>query len=102
MIVRISKGRFELDRVDEIERLMAASEEALRAPLGVLPGLVRYYVGIDRETGAVTNASVWRSIEDARAMNELRPMLAQRPVLEGAGVVFEPITNHEVLWSLDP
>ena len=27
----------------------------------------------------------------------LRPMLAQRPILEGAGVVFEPGTNHEVL-----
>ena len=102
MIVRISKGRFELERVDEVERLLAASEEALRAPLRELPGLVRYYVGIDRDVGAVTNTSVWDTIEHARAMNELQPMLAQRPLLEGAGVVFETITNHEVLWSLDP
>lgn len=102
MIVRISQGRFELERVAEVERLLAASEEALRAPLRELPGLVRYYVGIDRDVGTVTNTSVWDTIEHALAMNELQPMQAQRPILEGEGVVFEPITNHEVLWSLDP
>jgi hypothetical protein len=102
MIVRISTGRFELERVAEIESLMAASDEALRASLRELPGLARYYVGIDRDVGTVTNTSVWDTIEHARAMNELRPMLAQRPILERVGVVFEPVTNHEVLWSLNP
>jgi hypothetical protein len=51
MIVRISMGRFELERVAEIERLMAAGEEAVRAPLPELPGLGRYYVGNDRDLG---------------------------------------------------
>jgi hypothetical protein len=59
-------------------------------------------VANDRDLGEVTNTNVWDTIEHARAMNEPRPMLAQRPILEGAGVVFETITNHEVLWSLDP
>jgi hypothetical protein len=27
-------------------------------------------------------------------------MLAQRPLLEAAGVEFEPITNHETLWTI--
>jgi hypothetical protein len=45
---------------------------------------------------------VWDTIEHARVMSELRPMLGQRPILEGAGVLFEQVTNHEVLWSLDP
>jgi hypothetical protein len=40
-------------------------------------------------------------MEHARAMNELQAMLAQRSIMEGAGVEFDPITNHEVLWSLD-
>ncbi len=102
MIVRISTGRFELDRVDEIGPLLAASEEALRAPLRELFGLVRHYVGIGRETGTVTNTSVWDTIEYVRAMNGLQAMLAQRPILEDAGVVFETIKNHDVLWSLDP
>lgn len=35
----------------------------------------------------VTNTSVWDAIEHARAMNELRPMLVRRPILEGASRV---------------
>jgi hypothetical protein len=33
-------------------------------------------------------------------MDTLQAMLAQRPILEAAGVEFEPITNHETLWEL--
>jgi hypothetical protein len=102
VIVRISTGRFEPAPADEVERLMAASEDALRAPLRELPGLVHYYVGIDRGARTVTNTSVWDTLEHALAMRDLQAMHAQRPLLEGAGVAFEPITNHEVLWSLDP
>jgi hypothetical protein len=29
-------------------------------------------------------------------------MLAQRPVLEAAGVHFEAITNHEAVWTITP
>lgn len=28
--------------------------------------------------------------------------LAQRPVLEAAGVTFETITNHEAIWTITP
>jgi hypothetical protein len=35
-------------------------------------------------------------------MDSLQPMLAQRPVLEAAGVTFETITNHETLWTIAP
>jgi hypothetical protein len=31
-------------------------------------------------------------------MNTLAPMLAQRPVLEAAGVVFDKIANYEPVW----
>jgi len=102
MIIRISKGRFEHAQVDEVDHLLAASEDALRDALQELPGLMHYYVGIDRDAGTVTNTSVWDTIEHARAMNDLQPMLGQRPVLEAAGVEFDRITNHEVLWSIDP
>ena len=83
MIVRISKGRF--GPTGSVERLLAASEDALRDALHELPGLVRYYVGIDRDPGTITNTSLWDTMEHARAMNELQPMLAQRPIMEGAG-----------------
>ncbi len=102
MIVRISKGSFPADRAAEAEAALAASEAALRTALEAMPGLVHYYVGIDREAGQLTNVSVWDTLEHARAMSQLAPMLAQRPVLEAAGVTFEPITNHEALWTITP
>jgi hypothetical protein len=53
--------------LDEVERLLAASEDALRDVLHERPGLMRYYVGIDREQGTVTNTNVWDTVEHARA-----------------------------------
>jgi len=34
------------------------------------------------------------------AMGSLKAMLDLRAGFEAAGVEFEPITNHEVLWEL--
>jgi hypothetical protein len=59
-------------------------------------------VGIDREMGYLTNVSIWDSLEHAHQMDSLLPMLAQRPILEGAGVGFESITNHETVWTITP
>lgn len=102
VIVRISKGKFALERADEIEQLLIQAEATLREPLQKMRGLVHYYVGIDREFGSVTNVSVWETIEDAREMYSLQPMLDLRPSFEAAGAVFETITNHEALWTITP
>ena len=101
-VVRVSKGRVTRDQLAEAERMLAESEAALGEPLRELNGLLHYYVGIDRELGYLTNVSVWETLEDAHQMDSLQPMLAQRPVLEGAGVSFEAITNHETLWTITP
>lgn len=101
-VVRISKGKFDKSREPDAERLLRESERALRDALCGLPGLLHYYVGIDRATGHLTNVSVWDSAEHAHQMDTLAPMLAQRPILEAAGVSFEVITNHDVLWSITP
>jgi heme-degrading monooxygenase HmoA len=102
MIVRISKGTFQAERLDEAEAALAASEASLRRAIESMPGLLQYYVAIDREAGQLTNVSVWDSLDHARAMSGLQEMQAQRPILEGAGVTFEVITNHDVLWSITP
>lgn len=101
-VVRISNGRFPVERSDDAERLVSESEAALRRPLEELHGLIHYYVGIDRKLGYLTNVSVWETLEDARQMDSLQPMLAQRPILEAADVSFETITNHETLWTITP
>ena len=102
MIVRISKGSFPPDRAQHAEAALAASEASLRQAIESMPGLVHDYVAIDRTEGQLTNVSVWDSLEHAQAMSSLREMLAQRPILEAAGVAFERITNHEALWSINP
>jgi hypothetical protein len=101
-VVRISKGRVDPTNTSEAERLLAESEAALREPLQQLSGLVHYYVGIDRQLGFVTNVSVWETLQDAHQMDSLQAMLAQRPILEAAGISFEPITNHDTVWTITP
>ena len=101
-VVRISKGTFDLARVADAERLLVESERALRDALESLPGLLHYYVGIDRVRGALTNVSVWSSLAAAHQMDTLQAMLAQRPILQAAGIEFETITNHETLWTITP
>jgi len=76
--------------------------DATREPLRELKGLLHYYVGIDREQGYLTNLSVWETLADAHQMDTLQPMLAQRPILEAAGISFEPITNHQTIWTITP
>jgi hypothetical protein len=101
-VVRVSKGTFDSNNLAEARRVLADSEGALREPLEALKGLRHYYVGIDEELGCVTNVSVWDSLADAHQMDTLQPMLAQRPLLEAAGVSFDAITNHETLWAITP
>ena len=101
-VVRISKGKFDLADVAKAEHLLVESERALREALTALPGLLHYYVGIDRAHGYLTNVSVWDSLQHAHQMDTLQAMLAQRPLLEAAGVGFEVITNHETLWTITP
>jgi hypothetical protein len=102
MIVRTSKGAFAPTDLVQACQALADSEAALREALTAMPGLIHYYVAIDETQCQLTNVSVWDTMDHAMAMNELAPMLAQRPVLEAAGVTFEAITNHEVLWSITP
>ncbi len=101
-VVRISKGRFGPAQSAEPRRVLAESESALREAIVELSGLVHYYVGIDEALGYLTNVSVWQSSEDAHQMDTLAPMLAQRPLMEAAGVTFEAITNHETVWTITP
>ena len=99
-VVRVSRGQFAPDRYQEVLELIRASEDALRPALESLRGLIYYHVGVDRETGTVVNVSLWDDMAAARQMDGLAAMLAQRPILERAGVKFDRIANYEPLWSL--
>lgn len=87
---------------------MDRSKRSLSSPLGHsypairgLRGLLYYQASVDRESSTVVNVSIWEDLEAAKQMDSLQAMLAQRPILEGAGVTFDAIANYEPLWKIE-
>ncbi|MBY0505294.1 MAG: hypothetical protein K2X03_15380 [Bryobacteraceae bacterium] len=77
----------------------------MRSPPGrwclrALRGLLGYYAAVDPITNTVVNVSIWEDEAAAKQMDTLAPMLAQRPVLEAAGVVFDRIANYAPTWTI--
>lgn len=99
-VVRISRGRFAAERAEEVTRLIAVSAEPLKPALQQLRGLIYYHAAVDSVTNTVVNVSIWTDVAAARQMDTLPAMLAQRPILERAGVTFDPIANYEPLWTI--
>ena len=100
-IVRISLGRFDPENFEIVRKLLDESQKTLVPAIRALKGNRNYYVGIDRQNSAMTNVSVWDTLEDAQQMASLQVMLDLAGAFVDAGVRFErPITNHETLWTL--
>jgi quinol monooxygenase YgiN len=100
-VVRISLGRFDAEKFEDIRKLLDESQKSLVPAIRGLKGNLAYYVGIDRENNAMTNVSVWESMRDAHQMASLQAMLDLAKIFVDAGVRFErPITNHETLWII--
>jgi hypothetical protein len=100
MVTRISIGYFEPHRADEVAAMLEHSAESLVPAIKKLSGLRHYYVGLDREKGAMTNTSIWDSLPDAMQMATLPEMLALRGQFEALGIRFIEITNHDVRWEI--
>ena len=99
-VLRISKGRFAEDHYTRVRGLIEESENVLAPALKQLRGLLYYHAGVDPLTNTVVNVSIWSDLDAARQMDTLAPMLAQRPILEQAGVQFDQIANYEPLWAI--
>ena len=100
-IVRISKGRFAPENYQRVKDLIDQSAGPLVPAIRALSGLLYYHAAVDPETSTVVNVSIWESIDAAKQMDSLAPMLAQRPILEGAGVTFDRIANYVPLWKIE-
>ncbi len=75
-IVRISRGRFDAHRYEDIRKRLADARLTLIPAIQALPGMLHYYVGIDAETSTMVNISIWNCLEHAQQMSTLGPMLA--------------------------
>ena len=100
-IVRISRGWFDPKMSAEVAKQLDDSAATLVPAIKELKGNLRYYVGIDRAAGTMTNVSIWDSLEHAKQMDTLAPMLAQRKAFEALGIRFDPIINYETLWEIE-
>ncbi len=100
-IVRISKGHFSEEKYAGVRELIEESAKPLVPALQNLRGLLYHHAAVDPLTNTVVNVSIWEDVEAARQMDTLPAMLAQRPILEGAGVIFDRIANYEPLWKIE-
>lgn len=102
IVVRISRGSFAAEKLQEVSDKLNGWQPRLEPALRALDGLIHYYVGVDGATNSMTNVSVWEKLEDAKQMDTLAVMLEQREAFVDLGVNFDPIRNHTTLWTIDP
>jgi len=101
-VVRISQGFFEPNLASAVAATLEEGRTGLEPALRNLRGLLHYYVAIDLVSNSMVNVSVWASLADAKQMDTLQEMLAQRDVFVALGVQFQPIRNYTGLWSISP
>ena len=94
MHVRITRGRSDLARYDEIVALMREIGEAAKG----LPGCSGYTGGVDRTTGEVVGISRWDSAEAAAFLRDRLGDLVPR--LQALGVGLEAPEIYEVIIDL--
>ena len=102
MIVRVSTGTFEASQFEDIERTLREAGERLVPEIRKLAGCLHYYAAIDRTACRIVNVSAWDSLEHAQQMATLQAMQAEGALMRPKGVSFEPIINHETVWTITP
>jgi hypothetical protein len=73
------------------------SKAALEAGIRAMRGNLGYYVGIDRKNNAISNVSLWESIEAAEQMATSQPMLDLASTFVVVGVRFQRPSEYDYL-----
>jgi hypothetical protein len=102
VVVRLSRGTFAPEQVAAVRAKLDEGRATLELALRQLRGLLHYYVAVDEQGSTMVNVSVWTGLAEARQMDALAPMLAQRAIFEKLGVRFDPIRNYPTLWTITP
>jgi hypothetical protein len=100
-VIRISLGTFESDKAAIVEAKLIESKAALETGIRAMRGNLGFYVGIDRRNNAISNVSIWDSVDAAEQMATFQPMLDLARTFVALGVQFQrPILNLTTLWDL--
>ncbi len=100
MTIRLVRAHFDPGLYGEIDKMMKKSAVSLVPAMQAQPGLIDYYVAVDRRTGSMIHVSVWETERDADAMTALTPLQKTKAQFEASGLTLDEITNHEVVWSV--
>ena len=85
--IRLSRGRFDPARYDELLQMTEQTIEAARQ----VPGCRSFQIAIDRQAGRVIALSTWNDPDQAPAISQLRARA------EAIGVQFEAPEMYEVV-----
>jgi hypothetical protein len=94
-------GTFDAEKAAIVEAKLTESKAALEAGIRAMRGNLGYYAGIDRKNNAMSNVSIWESIETAEQMATFQPMIDLAGAFVALGVRFQrPILNCETVWEI--
>lgn len=101
-VIRVSRGRFDPARFAEVDRMIKETGAYLAPAIRSLPGLIAYHAGTSPD-GFTTQVSIWENEAAGMQMRTLPEMRDRaRSEAEALGVVFEPIVQYPVNWSVSP
>jgi len=99
-VVRVSRATFDPERFAEVQEMTVAIGRYLIPAIKELPGLISYHAATSPD-GSSIHVSVWESDEHAQQMSRLKEMIVDaRQAGEQAGLVFTPIVNHPIDWTI--
>ena len=100
-VIRISLGAFDAQKAAVVEAKLIESKAALETGIRAMRGNLGYYTGIDRKYNAMSNVSLWESIETAEQMATFQPMIDLAGAFIALGVRFQrPILNCATVWQI--
>jgi hypothetical protein len=100
-VIRVSLGTFDADKAAIVEAKLIESKAALESGIRAMRGNLGYYVGVDRSNSAMSNVSVWESVEAAEQMATFQAMIDLASTFVALGVRFQrPILNFTTVWEL--
>lgn len=100
-VIRISLGTFDAEKTSIIEAKLIESKAILEAGIRAMRGNIGYFAGIDRKNNAMSNVSLWESVEAAEQMTTFKPMLDLAGTFIALGVRFQrAILNCATVWEI--
>ena len=99
-VVRVSRATFDPTRFAEVDAMNKKTSEYLVPAIERLAGLIHFYAGVSPD-GSAVQVSVWDTVEHATQLDHLTEMTVDaRGEAEAVGVVFTPIVNYPVGWTI--